>query len=73
MWGAKLYQRRDLIEGLVRAMIVAGQDQNKSTDQNTQELILWPTAKYHVVGSCLRKCCSLLFSIVRTFIPKCLT
>lgn len=49
MWGAKLYQRRDLIEGLTRALIVAGQGGDKSTDQNSLNNILWPTAQFDVV------------------------
>lgn len=49
MWGAKIHQRRDLIQGLMRALVVAGQDDNKSTDQNALNNILWPTAQYDVV------------------------
>ena len=33
MWGAKIWQRRDLVEGLMRALIVSGQQQLKSQDQ----------------------------------------
>lgn len=50
MWGAKLYQRRDLIEGLTRALIVAGQGGDKSTDQNSLNNILWPTAQFDVMA-----------------------
>jgi hypothetical protein len=49
MWGVKLHQRRDLIEGLTRAMILAGQDQQKSTDQTLLDKIVWPSAQYDVV------------------------
>ena len=51
MWGAKLYQRRDMIESIARAMILAGQDQAKPTDQIVLKTILWPTAKYDVVNN----------------------
>jgi hypothetical protein len=33
MWGVKLDQRRDLVQGLTRAMILAGQNQDKGTDR----------------------------------------
>ncbi len=49
MWGAKLNQRRDLIEGLMRALVPAGQNQIAWQDQVTLDTILWPTAKYDVV------------------------
>jgi hypothetical protein len=49
MLGVKLHQRRDLIEGLTRAMILAGQDQKKSTDQTLLDKIVWPSAQYDVV------------------------
>ncbi|XP_046450976.1 uncharacterized protein LOC124199264 isoform X2 [Daphnia pulex] len=50
MWGVKLHQRRDLIEGLTRAMILAGQDQVKSTDQTLLDKIVWPAAQYDVMA-----------------------
>ncbi|XP_032790956.1 uncharacterized protein LOC116928016 isoform X1 [Daphnia magna] len=46
MWGAKLYQRRDLMVGMMRAIISAGQDQVKITDQVTLRNIVWPSAQY---------------------------
>lgn len=49
MWGAKLHKRRDLIQGVTRALIQAGQDTKFATDQWTLDNILWPTAKYDVV------------------------
>uniref|UniRef100_A0A0P5A3Z5 Lactosylceramide n=1 Tax=Daphnia magna TaxID=35525 RepID=A0A0P5A3Z5_9CRUS len=50
MWGAKLHQRRDLIQGLTRALILGGQDTNKNTDQNLLEKIVWPTVQYDVMA-----------------------
>ena len=50
MWGAKLHQRRDLIEGLCRAMIISGQNQIGTSDQATLDRILWPVAKFDVVS-----------------------
>jgi hypothetical protein len=49
MWGVKIHQRRDLIEGLARALIVEGQDQYGSRDQASLHKILWPVAKFDVV------------------------
>lgn len=49
MWGAKLYQRRDLMEGIMRAIISAGQDQVKNTDQVSLRNIVWPSAQYDAV------------------------
>jgi hypothetical protein len=49
MWGVKLDQRRDLVQGLTRAMILAGQNQQKSTDQDLLDKIFWPSAQYDVV------------------------
>ena len=49
MWGAKVHQRRDMIEGLARALFNAGQDQFGSRDQATMDQILWPAAKLDVV------------------------
>jgi hypothetical protein len=48
MWGAKMHQRRDLIEGLTRAIIMAGQG-SAVMDQNSLSAIVWPVAKYDVV------------------------
>ncbi|XP_046638270.1 uncharacterized protein LOC124316393 [Daphnia pulicaria] len=50
MWGAKLDQRRDLIEGLMRALVPAGQNQIAWQYQVTLDTILWPTAKYDVMA-----------------------
>ena len=50
MWGAKLHQRRDLIEGLMRALVLAGQDQSGSQDQASLDRIVWPAAKFDVVS-----------------------
>lgn len=49
MWGAKLSQRRDLIEGLMRALVLAGQNQIGWQDQASLDTIVWPAAKYDVV------------------------
>lgn len=49
MWGAKVYQRRDLIEGLMRALVLAGQDQIGYQDQASLDRIVWPAAKFDVV------------------------
>lgn len=55
MWGAKIWQRRDLIEGLMRALIISGQQQVKSQDQFSLADIVWPIAKYDVVRKlCIR-------------------
>ncbi|XP_059352878.1 uncharacterized protein LOC130688600 [Daphnia carinata] len=50
MWGAKMFQRRDLIEGLMRAIIRTGQDQIKNTDQVLLNATVWPTAQYDVMA-----------------------
>lgn len=51
MWGVKLDQRRDLVQGLtIRAMILARQNQDKGTDQSLLDKILWPSAQYDVVS-----------------------
>lgn len=49
MWGAKIWQRRDLVEGLMRALVVSGQQQLRSQDQYSLADIVWPIAKYDVV------------------------
>ena len=49
MWGAKLNQRRDLIEGLMRALVLSGQNQIAWQDQTSLDTIVWPAAKYDVV------------------------
>jgi len=49
MWGTKVYQRRDLIEGLVRVLVVAGQDAHHFRDQSTLDSIFWPVVRYDVV------------------------
>ena len=48
MWGAKLHQRRDLIEGLMRALVLASQNQIGWQDQASFDTIVWPVAKYDV-------------------------
>lgn len=50
MWGAKVHQRRDLIGGLMRAMILRAQNQVAFEDQDSLADIVWPTAKFDVVG-----------------------
>lgn len=50
MWGAKVYQRRDLIEGLMRALVLSGQDQVGWKDQASLDMIVWPAAKFDVVS-----------------------
>lgn len=50
MWGVKVNQRRDLIEGLGRALVLSGQNPNKGQDQIAMADILWPVAKYDVVS-----------------------
>jgi hypothetical protein len=51
MWGAKLYQRRDLIEGLIRAILRYGQGHSieSPADQTVLNNIVWPTAQYDMV------------------------
>ena len=49
MWGAKLHQRRDLIEGLMRALVLSGQNQMRAQDQASLDTIVWPAAKFDVV------------------------
>ena len=49
MWGAKIFQRRDLIEGLMRVVVVAGQDAHHFRDQSTLDSIFWPVVRYDVV------------------------
>lgn len=44
-----MYQRRDLIEGMMRAAIRAGQNHIKNTDQIVLNHIVWPSAQYDVV------------------------
>lgn len=49
MFGAKIHQRRDLIQGLTRTLIFSGQNQYVLHDQTALSEILWPIAKYDVV------------------------
>ena len=49
MWGAKVNQSRNLIEGTAKAIISAGQDEISFRDQRTLDDILWPAAKFDVV------------------------
>lgn len=51
MFGVKLHQRRDLVEGLARALILSGQNLIGHQDQASLDRILWPVAKYDVVGT----------------------
>ena len=44
-----MWQRRDLLEGLMRALVVSGQQQLRSQDQYSLADIVWPIAKYDVV------------------------
>ena len=55
MWGAKVNQSRNLIEGTAKAIISAGQDEISFRDQRTLDDILWPAAKFDVVrnGFCI--------------------
>ena len=48
MRGAQLHQRRDLIEGLMRALVLASQNQIGWQDQASFDTIVWPVAKYDV-------------------------
>ena len=50
MWGAKLHKRRDLIEGLMRALVLSGQEQSGTQDQASLDRIVWPVAKFDVVS-----------------------
>ena len=50
MWGAKVNQSRNIIEGAARSMILAGQDDVRIRDQATLADILWPAAKFDIVG-----------------------
>lgn len=61
MWGAKIYRRRDLIEGLMRALVLAGQNQIGWQDQASLDTIVWPAAKYDVVRYSTR---NIFFSIL---------
>ena len=49
MFGVKLFQRRDLIEGLGRVLINLGQNQKYETDQELLAKIVWPIAKHDLV------------------------
>ena len=49
MWGAKVHQRRDLVEGLMRALIQSSQNQDRGQDQSSLANIVWPAAKFDVV------------------------
>ena len=49
MFGVKLHQRRDLVEGLARALILSGQNIIGHQDQASLDKIVWPVAKYDVV------------------------
>jgi len=49
MFGIKVAQRRDLVQGLARAMILSGQNRVHGQDQTSLDQILWPAAKLDVV------------------------
>ena len=49
MWGAKVHQRRHLIEGLMHPLILAGQDHSFNQDQVSLDNIFWPSAQFDVV------------------------
>ncbi len=49
MFGVKVAQRRDLVQGLAKAMIISGQNRVHGQDQTSLEQILWPFAKLDVV------------------------
>lgn len=49
MFGVKVKQRRDLLQGLARAMILSGQNSVGHQDQASLDQILWPAAKFDVV------------------------
>lgn len=49
MFGVKNFQRRDLIDGLVRILVGEGQNQRYDTDQDLLAKIVWPVAKHDVV------------------------
>ncbi len=50
MFGVKVYQRRDLVEGLTRVLINFGQNQKYDTDQILLSKIFWPSVKHDVVN-----------------------
>ncbi|XP_046638258.1 uncharacterized protein LOC124316386 [Daphnia pulicaria] len=50
MFGVKLDQRRDLVEGLARALILSGQNIIGHQDQASLDRIVWPVAKYDVMA-----------------------
>ena len=49
MFGIKVHQRRDLVQGLARALILSGQNRIGHQDQASLDQILWPAAKFDVV------------------------
>ncbi len=80
MWGAKLIQRRDLIEGLMRALVLAGQNQIGWQDQASLDTIVWPAAKYDVVRLIINSSCnnylfkkSISFFILNIYLSRWLT
>ena len=50
MFGIKVQQRRDLVQGLARALILSGQNSIGHQDQASLDQILWPVAKFDVVN-----------------------
>lgn len=51
LFGVKVKQRRDLIEGLTRVLINFGQNQKYDTDQIILSKVFWPSVKHDVVRS----------------------
>lgn len=50
MFGVKTHQRRDLVEGLTRVLVVLGKNQKYDTDQTLLSKIFWPTVKHDVMA-----------------------
>ena len=50
MFGVKVHQRRDLIEGLTRVLINFGQNQKYDADQILLSKIFWPSVRNDVVN-----------------------
>ena len=49
MFGIKVHRRRDLVQGIARALILSGQNRIGHQDQASLDQILWPAAKFDVV------------------------
>lgn len=50
MFGVKTHQRRDLVEGLTRVLVVLGKNQKYDTDQTLLSKIFWPTVMHDVMA-----------------------